>query len=655
MFQRARTQGSRGLPLVLIVVLGATLPVLPVQAQPVPIELDILCVYRDDKVFQASHPSDCTKREVAIDVPATRPVHLCARDDFGLVRYAKNRSSCKPGYEFPLTIPDDGPHILCSENLKKGQVQPRGGLRYADNVARCDAKYYTPFITPAAPEAVADRYTVDEDSRLSVPARGVLGNDADASGGPLTARLITGPAVGAVALSADGSFTYDARGLFDDLDVGQSRDVGFTYATSDGELESPPAGVTITVTGRNDRPVALADAYSTDEDTPKVVFEPGVLGNDSDAESKPLTAHLVQAPTAGAVLLAEDGSLRFDPANSFQHLGDGDLGEARFTYVARDGSDDSDAVPVTITVRGVNDAPVAAADHYTTDENTPLTITAAQLLANDVDAEGSPLTVADRSAGSPAGTFTFRPDGAVEFDPRTAFDGLGDGQTALATFTYAASDGGRTSAPVTVRIVVTGISAPVAVDDRASTDEDTPIEIDILDNDTAAGARVTIQRLPTSSGSATFADGVVTFDPRGHHDDLQAGDPPRIDRFGYVLTTADGESEQAIVTVEVSGVDDTPVAVADFFGGIALDRPLQVDAEHGLLSNDLDPDTARSALTALLVSPPAKGHLELRPDGGFWFDPAGEVAQGDTVTFRYRVTDRTGESTSALVTLSTTS
>jgi hypothetical protein len=43
---------------------------------------------------------------------------------------------------------------------------------------------------------------------LTVAAPGVLANDADADGDPLSALLVSGPAHGTLALNADGSFTY---------------------------------------------------------------------------------------------------------------------------------------------------------------------------------------------------------------------------------------------------------------------------------------------------------------------------------------------------------------------------------------------------------------------------------------------------------------
>ena len=74
------------------------------------------------------------------------------------------------------------------------------------------------------PTAVDDAYAVDEDA-LTIPSPGVLGNDSDPDGDPLTATLHSGPSNGTVTLNADGSFTYTPAADFNGTD-------SFTYTAS---------------------------------------------------------------------------------------------------------------------------------------------------------------------------------------------------------------------------------------------------------------------------------------------------------------------------------------------------------------------------------------------------------------------------------------
>jgi VCBS repeat-containing protein len=99
----------------------------------------------------------------------------------------------------------------------------------------------------APPTAQPDGYSVNEGGVLNVSAPGVLGNDSDPNGDPLTAVKLTDPAHGTLTLNADGSFTYTPQADFNGPD-------SFTYAANDGTLNSGAATVTITVNPVNSAP-----------------------------------------------------------------------------------------------------------------------------------------------------------------------------------------------------------------------------------------------------------------------------------------------------------------------------------------------------------------------------------------------------------------
>ncbi len=97
------------------------------------------------------------------------------------------------------------------------------------------------FALKAVPVANGDTYThYGSDTALVVAPSGVLANDTDADGDPLTSSLVTGPARGTALLNADGSFTYQPN----EDHVGSD---SFTYRVNDGTADSNVATVTVTV------------------------------------------------------------------------------------------------------------------------------------------------------------------------------------------------------------------------------------------------------------------------------------------------------------------------------------------------------------------------------------------------------------------------
>jgi VCBS repeat-containing protein len=213
---------------------------------------------------------------------------------------------------------------------------------YKANDGAADSAPATVTITVNAvndiPTAVADSYTVNEDTTLTVPAAtGVLNNDTDPDGNTLTAQLVTGPTHGQLTFNADGSFTYVPAANFSGSDT-------FTYRASDGTTTSSPVTVTINITAVNDAPVAANDNYSvTSGQTLTTTTTNGVIANDSDPDGTTPTAVLVQNVAHGTLTLNSNGTFTYTPTAGF-------VGTDTFTYRATDGSLQSSPATVTITV-----------------------------------------------------------------------------------------------------------------------------------------------------------------------------------------------------------------------------------------------------------------------------------------------------------------
>src|SRR5207245_1667769 len=123
---------------------------------------------------------------------------------------------------------------------------------YKANDGALDSNVATVAITVTAvndpPVAAHDSVGSEEDTPLMVDASGVLGNDADIDSATITAVVVTNPAHGTLALSANGSFIYTPTANYNKPD-------SFTYKTNDGSLDSNVATVAITLTAVNDPPV----------------------------------------------------------------------------------------------------------------------------------------------------------------------------------------------------------------------------------------------------------------------------------------------------------------------------------------------------------------------------------------------------------------
>src|SRR5207244_10387317 len=150
---------------------------------------------------------------------------------------------------------------------------------------------------------------------------------------------------------------------------------------SHGTDESAPATVKIDVSPVDHAPQAVDDHYGMNEDGTLAIAAPGLLSNDLDVDNSTLTVLLVSGPAHGVLTLNPDGGFSYSPNPDYN-------GADSFTYKVSDGALESAPATVHITINAVNDAPVAAADSYTSSEDTTMVVLAPGVLGNDTDAEG---------------------------------------------------------------------------------------------------------------------------------------------------------------------------------------------------------------------------------------------------------------------------
>jgi hypothetical protein len=449
-----------------------------------------------------------------------------------------------------------------------------------------------------APTADAQAVSLAEDGALAIALTG-----ADPESQPLSFILLSQPAHG--ALSGDApNLIYTPATNYHGPD-------SFTFQVSDGQLSSPAAAVSIAVTPVNDAPVANDDLATTLQDTPMVI---AVLANDSDVDGDPLSVSALSQPAYGAA--SSDGvTVTYTPNAGY-------FGSDGFSYTVSDGNGGSATAQVTLTVQWVNAPPVALADSALTAEDQALVV---DVLANDFDSDGHALLV---TAVSSAAYGTVQHDGAsVTYAPNSNFHGSD-------AFSYTISDGYGGESTAAVAVVVTPVNDdPVAIDDAATTNEDTPISIAALANDfDVDGDALSIVSLGAPTLGAVTIDGAsLLYTP--------AADLHGSDAFTYTVSDGNGGSATAQVMVTILPVNDPPAAGGDS-ALTAEDTPVSI----AVLVNDFDSDGDLLAIAA--VGQPANGAAVVA-GAQIVYTPAADFHGADA--FVYTISDGNGGQASAQV------
>ncbi len=415
-------------------------------------------------------------------------------------------------------------------------------------------------VVNSAPVCEDVAITTDEDT-VGSTAPECTDDDAEA----LT-YTVTTATTGVSGTDTTSILTFDPNGQFESLDDTEFETDAFTYTASDGDASSVAADVDVTITGVNDAPVANNDTGTTNEDTVMTVAAPGVLGNDTDVDVEALTVAEVNGVAANVgseitlasgakVTLNADGSFSYTPSPAHQALDTGESALDSFTYRASDGTVSSNTATVTITITGVNDAPVCEDVVITTNEDA---VGSTAPDCTDVDWEALTYSVTTVTTGV-SGTDT---TSILTFDPNGQFESLDDTEDATDAFTYTAFDGTESSVAADVNVTITGVNdAPVC------------LAVDILtDEDTAGSAApdctdVDIETLTYTVTDAAFGDAgtdgstSLTFDPNGQFESLDDTEDAT-DAFTYTAFDGTDSSVAADVNVTITGVNDAPVAGA---------------------------------------------------------------------------------------------
>ena len=304
-----------------------------------------------------------------------------------------------------------------------------------------------------------------------------------------------------------------------------------------------------------------------------------------------------------------------------------------------------------VLVKADNTAPVPQSQTVFVDEDGFIDIT---LGASDVDGDVLTYTL---EAGPDRGTLSAIDPvtHVVRFTPTANTRGND-------SFTFRVNDG-QASAVGTITLKVRPINdAPTGNTATFGTEEDMAVSGQVTGNDLETPANALVFALGSGPANGTLlfnADGTFTYTPDANFngsdsftftvtdtgdDELDCGCP--LEPSGFV---ADGPDTSAAVTVtiNVSAVNDAPTALADGPFSATAGVPLDIPAAQGVLGNDSDVEG--DELSAVLVSGPLHGSLELNGDGSFRYTAANGYVGTDS--FSYRASDGTVQSDPVVVSL----
>ncbi|MFH1725517.1 MAG: Ig-like domain-containing protein [Elusimicrobiota bacterium] len=477
-----------------------------------------------------------------------------------------------------------------------------------DGAADSDPATVTLTVNPVNNPPVADDQDVvtNEDTPVAITF-GATDPDSD----PLTFEIASGPSHGALSEIDGDQVTYTPGGDYSGSD-------SFTFKANDGELDSEPATVALTVEAINDPPVlAELPDLTLDEDT---AIHPGLndlldFASDADSSADGLEFRIVNMQDVIDALGLSDGStggeadipavtIGEDPdSGEFALRGDGQAhgntfhvhprrelsGSVTVTVEARDdGGAVSEPRSFTLTINPVNDPPVADDRSVVTNEDTPASIT---LTASDEDSAALGYTLLTQPT---KGTLTGTPPD-LTYTP-------GDNENGSDSFTFKANDGTTDSNEATVSISITPVNdLPMAADDAYETDEDAALTVSepsaglLADDTDAEGDSLTASlAVDVSHGTLELnADGTFTYTP--------ARDYNGEDSFTYKANDGQDDSEPATVTLTINAIEDAPVA-AD--GSVTTEE----DTESGPIALDAE-DADGDPISFELKGCPAHGTL----------------------------------------------
>ena len=375
----------------------------------------------------------------------------------------------------------------------------------------------------------------EEESPVSTTVADLMARASDADGGlqfngvgPALHGLVTWDAgTGALTFTPDADYFGEQA--------------GFSYRVIDAHGHEASAFVAVQVSNINDAPVITATSLSLQEDTPFIFDQAGISAFAQDADGDKLSLSSLELIEGSGSISLENGRYVFTPEADFSGL-------VGLSYTLSDGVADAVQGRLDLQVAQVDDPTFFGADSYTTLEEEAITISPAELLANDTDTDGALSFV---SAAAPRhGTLETNSDGDIVFTPEKDYFGKDAG------FSYTVKDANGFFATAWVAVQVENVDdAPEILFDQAFLQEDEKWELNaatlasfIRDAD---GDPLSIEQITEVQGGVfSQNNGVYTFIPDADYYGAAS--------FTYVVTDGVGAPVQGRMAITIAPVNDLP-------------------------------------------------------------------------------------------------
>ncbi|MER2492089.1 Ig-like domain-containing protein [Catenovulum sediminis] len=402
----------------------------------------------------------------------------------------------------------------------------------------------------------------------------LLANDADADNDNLSILIEQFSTPEHATLNADNdqlSLTTEA-GF-----IGQ---VTFSYQVADTQGLQSQAEVTVEIGDVGEALQAVNDILSVDEDT---LLQSNLLLNDNIASTVPYTLSIVTPANHGSVILDQEGNLTYQPSANFN-------GTDSFTYQLQQ-SDGVSSATVSIDINAVDDAPLVMADSYSVNKGQLLQIAAPGVLANDIEFDGDPTTLAVKTIPA-QGALTLNNDGSFDYQANDTFVGID-------TFVYTLSDGVNEPIEGTVTIQINEVNlVPSVINGDFVTDEDISITLNLNNQATDPENETlvySIQNQPIN-GTANISGAILTYQPNANYTGT--------DSLTFVASDGVNTSAAATIDLTINPVNDLPELTQTEFD-VAEDASYNLDLLS--ISSDAEQDT----LTFSIAKNPDFGQVTL--------------------------------------------